>query len=170
MVLGQYYTRIRSRSKVFPPPSSRSTNCVTLVPKPGRKEGHAVKEPSLLRGIAVLRICSQQEVAETASGYLRRWCWSNRRTGGMEGSLPCSWVEEGWLPSEREQRSRRRRMLLSTMSGEEQGTGDSSVAFWWLPSTGGAIAVSQEVEEHRAVQQRCPVPLHGTASESLSAG
>ncbi len=30
-------------------------NCVTLVPKPGRKEGHAVREPSLLRGIAVLR-------------------------------------------------------------------------------------------------------------------
>ncbi len=39
----------------FPPPSSQSTNCVTLVPKPGRKEGHAVREPSLLRGIAVLR-------------------------------------------------------------------------------------------------------------------
>ncbi len=34
----------------FLPPSSRSTNVVTLVPKPGRKEGHAVREPSLLRG------------------------------------------------------------------------------------------------------------------------
>ncbi len=31
------------------------TNFITLVPKPGRKEGHAVREPSLLRGIAVLR-------------------------------------------------------------------------------------------------------------------
>ncbi len=30
-------------------------NCVTLVPKSGRKEGHAVRAPSLLRGIAVLR-------------------------------------------------------------------------------------------------------------------
>ncbi len=30
-------------------------NFITLVPKPGRKEGHAVREPSLLRGIAVLR-------------------------------------------------------------------------------------------------------------------
>ncbi len=39
-----------------------------------------------------------------------------------------------------------------------------------LPSTGGAIAVHQEVEEHRAVHQRCPVPSHGTASESLSPG
>ncbi len=37
-----------------------------------------------------------------------------------------------------------------------------------LPSTGGAIAVRQEVEEHRAVHQRCPVPSHGTASEPLS--
>ncbi len=32
-----------------------STNFITLVPKPRRKEGHAVREPSLLRGIAVLR-------------------------------------------------------------------------------------------------------------------
>ncbi len=32
-----------------------STNFITLVPKPGRKEGHAVREPSLLSGIAVLR-------------------------------------------------------------------------------------------------------------------
>ncbi len=48
----------------------------------------------------------QQEEAETASGCPRQWCRSNGRTGGTEGSLPCSWVEEGWLPSEREQRSR----------------------------------------------------------------
>ncbi len=32
-----------------------STNCVTLVPRPRRKEGHTINEPSLLRGIAVLR-------------------------------------------------------------------------------------------------------------------
>ncbi len=31
------------------------TNFITLVPKPGRKEGHAVREPSLLSGIAVPR-------------------------------------------------------------------------------------------------------------------
>ncbi len=37
-----------------------------------------------------------------------------------------------------------------------------------LPSTGGATAVRQEAEEHRAVHQRCPVPSHGTASEPLS--
>ncbi len=37
-----------------------------------------------------------------------------------------------------------------------------------LPSTGGATAIRQEAEEHRAVHQRCPVPSHGTASEPLS--
>ncbi len=70
----------------------------------------------------------QHGEAETASGCPRRWCWSDRRSGGTEGSLPCSGVKEGWLPSEREQRSRRRspggRILLpSAMLGEEQGTG-----------------------------------------------
>ncbi len=57
----------------------------------------------------------QQEIVETASGCLRRWCWSNRRTGGMEGSLPSSWVEEGWLPSERKRRSRCRSLLPSAI-------------------------------------------------------
>ncbi len=66
----------------------------------------------------------QQEVAETASGCPRRWCWSKRRTGGTEGSQPWSWVEAGWLPSERERKSRRRSLLSSAMFGEEQGTGD----------------------------------------------
>ncbi len=70
----------------------------------------------------------QHGEAETASGCPRRWCWSDRRSGGTEGSLPCSWVEEGWLPSERERRSRRRSpggrsLLPSAMLGEEQGTG-----------------------------------------------
>ncbi len=39
-----------------------------------------------------------------------------------------------------------------------------------LPSTEDAIAGRQELEEHWAVHQRCPVPSHGTASENLSAG
>ncbi len=54
-------------------------------------------------------------------------------------------------------------LLPSAMFGEEQGTGGCR-----LPSTGGATAVRQEAEEHRAVHQRCPVPSHGTASEPLS--
>ncbi len=75
----------------------------------------------------------QQEKAETASGCSKQWSWSNRRKGGTEGSLPCSWVEEGWLPSEREQRSLHRSpggrsLLPSAMFGEEQGTGEERPA------------------------------------------
>ncbi len=104
-----------------------SINFITLVPKPGRKEGHAVREPSLLRGIAVLR---RSEEMETAGCCPRRWCWSNGRAGGTEGSLPCSWDEEGWLPSKRERRSRRRSpvgrsLLPSARLVEKQGTGDT---------------------------------------------
>ncbi len=154
------------------------TNCVTLVPKPGRKEGHAVREPSLLSGIFTLKDrwaiksaekIGQQEVAETASGCPKRWCWSKRRTGGTEDSLPCSWVEEGWLPSERERRSRPVRLEAEACChppclgrSRERGTRCR------LPSTGGATAVRQEADEHRAVHQRGPVPSHGTASEPLS--
>ncbi len=39
----------------------------------------------------------QQEVAETAGGCQMWWCWSDGITGETEGSLPYSWVEEGWL-------------------------------------------------------------------------
>ncbi len=118
----------------FPPPSSRSTNFVTLVPKPGRKEGHAVRRSPRCWGDRGAEEVGQHGEAETASGCPRRWCWNDRRSGGTEGSLPCSWVEEGWLPSKRERRSRRRSpggrsLLPSAMSGEEQGAGDS------LPAT-----------------------------------
>ncbi len=40
---------------IIPLPSARSKNFITLVPKPRRNEGHAVREPSPLMGIAVLR-------------------------------------------------------------------------------------------------------------------
>ncbi len=107
---------------------------VTLVPKPGRKEGHAVRRSPRCWGDRGAEEVGQHGEAETASGCPRRWCWNDRRSGGTEGSLPCSWVEEGWLPSKRERRSRRRSpggrsLLPSAMSGEEQGTGDS------LPAT-----------------------------------
>ncbi len=106
----------------------------------------------------------QQEEAETASGCPRRWCWNDRRSGGTEGSLPCSWVKEGWLPSERERRSRRRSpggrsLLPSAMSGEEQGTGDSlPAALDWRshrrpPGGGGALGrppkMSSTIAWHR---------------------
>ncbi len=104
------------------------------MPKPGRKEGHAVRRSPRCWGDRGAEKVGQHGEAETASGCPRRWCWNDRRSGGTEGSLPCFWVEEGWLPSKRERRSRRRSpggrsLLPSAMSGEEQGTGDS------LPAT-----------------------------------
>ncbi len=107
-----------------------STNFVTLVPETREEGGTRCQRALAAEGDRGAEEIGQQEVAETASGCPKRWCWSKRRTGGTEDSLPCSWVEEGWLPSERERRSRPRspggRSLLPfAMFGEEQGTGDS---------------------------------------------
>ncbi len=114
----------------FPPPSSR-TYLLHYIGAEARDEGGTRCQRALAaewdRGAEEI---GQQEVAETASGCPKRWCWSKRRTGGTEDSLPCSWDEEGWLPSERERRSRRRSpvgrsLLPSARLVEEQGTGDS---------------------------------------------
>ncbi len=151
----------------FPPPSSRIYQLHYIGAETREEGGTRCQRALAAEGDRGAEEIGQQEEAETASGCPKRWCWSNGRAGGTEGSLPCSWDEEGWLPSERERRSRRRSpvgrsLLPSARLVEEQGTGDS------LPSTGGAIAVRQEAEEHRAVHQRGPVPSHGTASEPLS--
>ncbi len=146
-----------------------STNFVTLVPKPGRKEGHAVREPSLLRGIAVLR----------RSGSRKKWRSPVAARSGGAGAME-------------EQVGRKARCRAPGMRRggcHPRGSGGVGAVRqwagacchppgWWrsrergtrfrLPSTGGAIAVRQEAEEHRAVQQRGPVPSHGTASEPLS--
>ncbi len=146
-----------------------SKNSVTLVPKPGRKEGHDVRAPSLLRGIAVLR--------RSGSRKKRRRLVAAR--GGGAGAIE-------------EQVGRKARCLApGTRRGGCHPRGSGGVGAvrqwagacchppgWWrsrergtrcrLPSTGGAIAVRQEAEEHRAVHQRGPVPSHGTASEPLS--
>ncbi len=153
----------------FPPPSSRIYQ-PRYIGAETREEGGTRCQRALAaewdRGAEEI---GQQEVAETASGCPKRWCWSKRRTGGTEDSLPCSWVEEGWLSSERERRSRPVRLEAEACChppclgrSRERGTRCR------LPSTGGAIAVRQEADEHRAVHQRGPVPSHGTASEPLS--
>ncbi len=103
---------------------------VTLVPKPREEGGTRCQRALAAEGDRGAEEIGQQEETEIASGCPKRWCWSNGRTGGTEDSLPCSWVEEGWLPSERERRSRPRSpwgrsLLPSAMFGEEQGTGDS---------------------------------------------
>ncbi len=146
-----------------------SINFITLVPKPGRKEGHAVREPSLLRGIAVLR----------RSGSRKKWRPLVAARGGGAGAME-------------EQVGRKARCRApGTRRGGCHPRGSGGVGAvrqwagacchppgWWrsrergtrcrLPSTGGAIAVRQEADEHRAIHQRGPVPSHGTASEPLS--
>ncbi len=117
----------------FPPPSSHIYE-LGYIGAETRKEGRTFCQTTLTaEGDRGAEEVGQQEEAETASGCPRWWCWSNRRTGGMQGPLLCSWVEVGWLPPERERRSRRRSpggrsLLHSAMSGVEQGTAD------WLPA------------------------------------
>ncbi len=105
------------------------TNCVTLVPKPGRKEGHAVREPSLLSGIAVLRRSA------AGSGGDRQWLpeavvleqkknrWDGRLAAVLLGRGGVAAVREGAEESPRSPGGRS--LLPSAMFGEEQGTGDS---------------------------------------------
>ncbi len=153
----------------FPPPSSRTYQLRYIGAETRDEGGTRCQRALAAEGDRGAEEIGQQEVAETASGCPKRWCWSKRRTGGTEDSLPCSWVEEGWLSSERERRSRPVRLEAEACChppclgrSRERGTRCR------LPSTGGATAVRPEADEHRAVHQRCPVPSHGTASEPLS--
>ncbi len=146
-----------------------SINFVTLVPKPGRKEGHAVREPSLLRGIAVLRRSGSRKkrrspVAARSGGAGAKEEQVGRKThcrapGSRRGG--CRLRGSGGVgPVRLEAEACCHPPCLGR--SRERGTRCR------LPSTGGAIAVRQEADEHRAVHQRGPVPLHGTASEPLS--
>ncbi|ROI79359.1 hypothetical protein DPX16_7247 [Anabarilius grahami] len=56
--------RLMFNVRCFPPPPPLNTNLVTLVPKPRRKEGHAVGEPSMLKGIAVLRRSAERRSSD----------------------------------------------------------------------------------------------------------
>ncbi len=112
-----------------------------------------VREPSLLRGIAVLRRSGSrkkqrdEEGRGTRRGGTRRGGCHPRGSGGVgavrQWAGACCHPPGWWRSRERGTRFR-------------------------LPSTGGAIAIRQEAEEHRAVHQSGPVPSHGTASEPLS--
>ncbi len=120
---------------------------VTLVPETREEGGTRCQRALAAEGDRGAEEIGQQEEAETASGCPKRWCWSNGRTGGTEDSLPCSWDEEGWLPSERERRSRPVRLEAEACChppclgrSRERGTRCR------LPSTGGATAVRQEAE------------------------
>ncbi len=120
---------------------------VTLVPETREEGGTRCQRALAAEGDRGAEEIGQQEEAEIASGCPKRWCWSNGRTGGTEDSLPCSWDEEGWLPSERERRSRPVRLEAEACChppclgrSRERGTRCR------LPSTGGATAVRQEAE------------------------
>ncbi len=122
-------------------------NFITLVPKPGRKEGHAVREPSLLSGIAVLR----------RSGS-RKW----RRPPGAARSGGAGAKEEqvGWKTRCRAPGTRRGGCHPRGSGGvgavRQWAGACCHPPGWWrsrergtrcrLPSTGGAIAGRQEAE------------------------
>ncbi len=127
-----------------------STNFVTLVPKPGRKEGHAVREPSLLRGIAGLRRSGSRKKRRPPVAARGGGAGAMEEQVGRKARCQCSWDEEGWLPSERERRSRCRSpvgrcLLPSARLGEEEGTG-------------GLAAGCPRLEEPSARRQRSVKP------------
>ncbi len=140
-----------------------SINFVTLVPKPGRKEGHAAEGD---RGAEEI---GQQEVAETASGCPKRWCWSKEEQVGRKTRCRAPGSRRGGCRPRGSGgvgpvRLKAEACCHPPCLGRSREWGTRCR----LPSTGGAIAVRQEAEEHRAIHQRCPVPSHGTASEPLS--
>ncbi len=102
---------------------------ITLVPKPGRKEGHAVREPSLLSGFAVLRRSGSRKwrrppvaarsggagAKEEQVGRKTRCCAPGTRRGGCH---PRGAEESAPFASGPEPAAIRQVV-------EEQGTGDS---------------------------------------------
>ncbi len=128
----------------FPPPSSR-IYLLRYIGAEAREEGGTRCQRALAaewdRGAEEI---GQQEVAETASGCPKRWCWSKRRTGGTEDSLPCSWDEEGWLHP---------RGSGGVAAVRQWAGACCHPPVWWrsrergtrcrLPSTGGAIAAAR---------------------------
>ncbi len=75
----------------FPPPSSRIYH-LHYIGAETREEGGTRCQRALAaeadRGAEEI---GQQEVAETASGCPKRWCWRKRRTAGTEDSPPFAW-------------------------------------------------------------------------------
>ncbi len=106
-----------------------SINCITLVPKPGMKEGHAVREPSLLSGIAVLRRSGSRKwrrppvAARSGGAGAKKNRWDGRLAAVLLGRGGVAAVREGAEESPRSPGGRS--LLPSAMFGEEQGTGDS---------------------------------------------
>ncbi len=124
-----------------------------------------------VRGAEEIGQHGEAETARTASGCPRRRCWSDRRSGGTEGSLPCSGVKEG-VAAVREGAeesvpfARRPEPAAIRHVGGGAGNGDSLPAAL-KPEEPSPSARRRSVEPST---KGCPVPSHGTASESLAAG
>ncbi len=127
---------------------------VTLVPKPGRKEGHAVREPSLLRGIAVLRRSGSTEKRRPpvaarggGAGAIEDQVWRKARChalGSRRGG--CRPRGSGGVGAVHQEAGACCRPPCWGRS-RERGLAAG------CPQTGGAIAIHQEAER-RAVHQR----------------
>ncbi len=154
----------------FPPPSSR-TYQLHYIGAEAREEGGTRCQRALAaewdRGAEKI---GQQEVAETASGCPKRWCWSKRRTGGTEDSLPVL-LGRGGVAAIREGAEE----SAPFASGPEPaairqvggGAGNGGLAAG-CPRLEEPSPAARRRKGHRAVHQRGPVPSHGTASEPLS--
>ncbi len=153
----------------FPPPSSR-TYQLHYIGAETREEGGTRCQRALAaewdRGAEKI---GQQEVAETASGCPKRWCWS-KRENRWDGRLAAVLLGRGGVAAVREgaEESPVRLEAEACCHPPCLGRSRERGTRCRLPSTGGATAVRQEADEHRAVHQRGPVPSHGTASEPLS--
>ncbi len=154
----------------FPPPSSRFTNCVTLVPKQGGRRDMLSEEALAAEGIAVLR-----------------------RSGSTEKRRPPVAARGGGAGTMEDQVGRKARCRApgSRRGGcRPRGSGGVGAVHqeagaccrppcWGRSRERGLAAGCPRLEEpspsarRRSVEpstKGCPVPSHGTASESLSAG
>ncbi len=130
------------------------------------------EEALAAEGIAVLRRSGQHGEAKRPPVAARgRWCWNDRRSGGRKarcrapGRGGVAAVQEG---AEEESAPFARRPEPAAIRHVWGGAGNGGLAAATLdrrshrrpPGGGGALGRPP----------RCPVPSHGTASESLSAG
>ncbi len=99
-----------------------SINFITLVPKPGRKEGHAVREPSLLRGITVLRRSGSRKKRRPPVAARSGGAGAKEEQVGRKTRCRAPGTRRGGCHP---RGSGGRSLLPSAMFGEEQGTGDS---------------------------------------------
>ncbi len=145
------------------------TYFIKLVPKPGRKEGHAVREPSLLSGIAVLKRSGSRKWRRPPVAARSGGAGAKEEQVGRKTRCRAPGTRRGGCLSRGSGGVGPVRLEAETCChppclGKEQGTGHS------LPAALDRREPSPAARRRRdrAVHQRGPVPSHGTASEPLS--